>query len=436
MSDNARNRLKEWLATGAARLEPLSFSQRELWETSHVPPGDIVNHICVFMEVGGKIPREESLRAMQLLVDRHEVMRLSIIPGRNGPLQLIRRACPPAMTFSDLAPGDSLDERMREVFEQPFDLLRGPLYRIHIFRRGQDDHVLVMPIHHAIADGWTLGVFVENLAAAYLHTALRQEGPLPPVPLSYTEWAAAERAAWPAGRLEETARYWRKTLAGVPRLWEPANHSSHRLVRLVSAVPPALTGSVRQVARRCDATLFSTLFAGFQQALSAWTGQRDLVVGTPVANRSKQAIRDSMGYCSGIVPLRGLVDPARSLEESVRAAHAVAIDGFAHAMPFAELVRALGEDQTPARNPVFDVRFALQNHPIPDTTVPGFSVRLHMRSTGTARFDLGCELTEKDDALELVWLYRSEQFSRAQIDDLERLFLAALAGASRPLAAC
>lgn len=435
MSEDARAQLKAWLASGAVRLEPLSFSQRELWEASIVPVDDITNHICVFMEVGGKIPTEDCWAAMRQVVGRHEVMRLSILPGKNGPLQMIRAECEPAMSFSELLPGEPLEDRMREIFEEPFDLVRGPLYRIHVFRRGEDDHVLVMPIHHLISDGWTLGVFVQTLAAAYLHTALRLPGKISSLPLSYTAWAAAERAAWPASKLEEAARFWKENLRDAPRLWEPVKGKTHRLQRALSSVSPGLTSAVRELARRCDATLFSTVLAGFQLALAEWTGERDLVVGTPVANRSKQAVREAMGYCSGIVPLRCRVDPDRPLEQSVKAAHATAMDAFARAMPFVELVKAV-EGRPPAgRNPIFDVRFALQNHPIPDTVVPGFSVRLHMRSTGTARCDLGCELTEMGDGLEIAWLYRDEKFSRSDIMELERLFLAHLAGAEQPLAA-
>jgi non-ribosomal peptide synthetase component F len=204
-------------------------------------------------------------------------------------------------------------------------------------------------------------------------------------------------------------------------------------VREVSFVPAELAQAVRDLARRADATLFSALLTAFQIALSQWTGEEDVVVGTPVANRSKQSVRETMGYCSGNVPIRGGVRPDRPLEESVRETHQIAMDAFANAMPFAELVRAVGDTPTPNHNPIFDVRFALQNHPIPDITVPGLSVQLHMRSTGTARFDLGCEITESGDELEVVWVYRPDLFSRADVENVGNLFLAVLEGiASAP----
>jgi len=129
-----------------------------------------------------------------------------------------------------------------------------------------------------------------------------------------------------------------------------------------------------------------------------------------------------MGYFSGLVPLRGQVERERPFSEHLRIVHQTTVDSFANAMPFAELVRALGDRPTPRRNPVFEVRFALQNHPIPDVEISGLSLKLRMRSTGTSRFDLGCEITEQGDTLEVVWLFRQSLFSQPEIEELNRLF--------------
>ena len=180
--------------------------------------------------------------------------------------------------------------------------------------------------------------------------------------------------------------------------------------------------ALRELARRNGATLFSTLLAAFQITLSRWTGENDIVVGTPVANRTKQDVRDTMGYFAGIVPLRGQVERERPFSEHLRAVHQTAVDSFANAMPFAELARALEERATPQRNPIFEVRFALQNHPVPDVEIRGLSLKLRMRSTGTPRFDLGCEITEQKDTLEVVWLFRESLFSHLEIEELDRLF--------------
>ncbi len=138
-----------------------------------------------------------------------------------------------------------------------------------------------------------------------------------------------------------------------------------------------------------------------------------------------------MGYCAGIVPLRGQVDVDRPFSASLKTVHQTTVDCFANAMPFAELVPALEEPPSPGQNPIFEVRFALQNHPVPDVTVHGLSARLKMRSTGTARFQLGCEITAVDDGFQVVWLFRPKLFPLAEIKNLAYLFQAVLAGTCR-----
>jgi non-ribosomal peptide synthetase component F len=138
-----------------------------------------------------------------------------------------------------------------------------------------------------------------------------------------------------------------------------------------------------------------------------------------------------MGYFSGVVPLRGQVERDRPFSEHMRTVQQTTVDSFANAMPFAELVQAIGEHPTLTHNPIFQVRFALQNHPVPDVEIRGLSLKLRMRSTGTPRFDLGCEITERGDALEVVWLFRRTLFSRPEIDELSRLFRSVLENACR-----
>ena len=201
--------------------------------------------------------------------------------------------------------------------------------------------------------------------------------------------------------------------------------------RWVSKIPAALAEEAGQLARRSGVTLFSALLGAFQIAFSEWTGATDILVGTPVANRSKQTVRETMGYYAGIVPLRCQIDRTRLLADHLRAVHQVTVDSFANAMPFVELVHALGEPVEPGRNPLFEVRFALQNHPIPKVALPTLSARLSMRSTGTARFQLGCEITEDREGPEVAWLFRVNLFSQRDIEELDGIFQRVLAGVCR-----
>src|SRR4051812_7507539 len=427
MSEAKRARFKQWIESGEAQLHPLTFSQRELWETSPAPPGDVSNHICCVLNIRGLISQEDSLASLQRVVDRQEVLRLSFLSGKNGPVQLIRKRSEPVLRFRDVSPqtpAAEMEELAAQTFFKPFDLLQGPLYRVEVLRRAPDDQLMVFAIHHAIADGWSLGVFLEDLCASYIQQRRAPADKLPPVPTSYSAWGATERTLWPAAELERRGTFWKTRLTGIQRLWSIPDEGEviFRPRRLVLELPAASSRAVRELARRSGATLFSTLLAAFQVTISRWTGAEDIVVGTPVANRTKPDVRETMGYFSGVVPLRGQVERDRPFAEHLRTVHESTVDSFGNAMPFAELVKATGERPSPKHNPVFQVRFALQNHPVPDVEMRELSLSLRMRSTGTPRFDLACEITERDDALEVVWLFRDSLFAQPEIEELGRLF--------------
>ena len=433
MQEDKRARLRQWLASGEARLQPLSLPQRELWEATPVAVSDPANHICCLINVEGRITGQECEAALQRVIERQEVLRLCFLPGKDGPLQMIRRTGGACLKWQgeetpDI-PADAVEEEAQRIFRQPFDLVQSPLYRVEVLRPARDKHVLVFAIHHALADGWSLGVFVQDLVGAFLQGRRGRHEPLPAVPLSYTAWAAAEKAAWTPAEIERRAAYWRSILDGRQRLWPAADATPGPLQRWVTKVPAEHVPAIRELARRSNTTLFSTLLATFQLALCRWTGVADIVVGTPVANRNKPAARETMGYFSGVVPLRRRINPDLTMDATLRAVHESAMDGFASAMPFAELVRALGEVPAAGRHPIFEVRFALQNHPVPDVSLPALSTQLLMRSTGTARFSLGCEITEVGPALEVVWLFQTGLFTEAGVQELDRLFQGVLRSA-------
>src|SRR5215510_15130475 len=164
MPADQRARLKEWLSSGEARLHSLTFPQRELWEASPVPVEDNANHICCLIEVHGPLTERDARAAIQRVVDRQEVLRLSILPGKERALQMVRKNFGINFDFREVGSADAKSERIEElaaeVFRQPFALMQGPLYRAVDLCRAPNDHVLVFAIHHAIADGWSLGILV------------------------------------------------------------------------------------------------------------------------------------------------------------------------------------------------------------------------------------------------------------------------------------
>src|ERR1700674_625557 len=268
MSQDRRARLKQWLESGEIRLQPLTFPQRELWEASPVPVADVSNNICAIIQGQGLLTPQGSEAALKRVGDGEEVFRLSFLLGKGQPMQMIRNAGKPMLRFHELPASqrqpEAIKELAKEVFSKPFDLVQGPLYRAEVFRRAADDHVLVVAIHHAIADGWTLGVFFQNLVAAYIDGIRGVRAGHPPVPFSYTEWGAAERAFWQPAELEQRATFWKSRLAGARRLWSPPTgpeSASGERERWVLLVPADLGRAVRELARRNGATLFSVLLA-------------------------------------------------------------------------------------------------------------------------------------------------------------------------------
>jgi len=426
------------MESGELRLQPLTFPQRELWENSPVPPGDMANHICCLIEVRGNVTLEDGKGAFQLVLDRQEALRVSFLPGKDGPVQMIRRDGVLNFRFRELREEEKSPEAVEEIAGQlcsePFDMLQGPIYRVDLLRREVDDHIFVFTIHHAIGDGWTLGLFVQELCLAYIQRVRGIKEPLPAVPQTYSAWGAAERAVWTPTEMAPRIAFWKSHLAGHQRLWsalEGPLTTTGTHTRLVSYFPAELAKAARELARKSGATLFSTLLLAFQVAFSRWAKTDDVLVGTPVANRSRQSCKETMGYYAGVVPIRGRVDAERTFAASLRETHETTVNCFGNAMPFAELAQALGDKGAPGHNPIYEVRFALQNHPIPDVALPGLSAKLRMRSTGTARYHLACEVTEEGEQLEVVWLFRPQLFPQAEVENLGRLFQSVLTGACR-----
>lgn len=440
MKKGTQSRLKELLASGKARLQPLTFSQREIWETSPVGPSDPANHICSFFEIKGPATVEQIKIAVGRVVERQEAMRTSFLPGKERPLQIIRSSGgEPNVNFRELTAAEAkpgaIEKVMAEGFSESFDFLSGPLYRMDILQRGPEDLVVAFTIHHTVGDGWTLGAFVEDLCAAYI-LGMRESGldlgkikgireSLSPLKMTHSEWGAAERAQWQPADIERHIEFWKTRLAGSSLLWGEVGKNgdkTERLQRWVSEMSEEQADAVRELTRQSGVTVFSTLLSAFQITLYLWTEVDDFVLGTPVANRTKASVRETMGYFSGVVPLRGKIDKGQSFSDRLKVVHEETMDAFEHTIPFAELAKALGEPKSPGQHTVFDTRFAYQNHPMPEISLPGFSTKVRVISTGTARFDLACELTEDNGGFEVVWLHRPSVVPIEDVYELDGLF--------------
>lgn len=429
MADDTRERLRDLLTNGSVRLSPVTFAQRELWEAAALPPAHVSNHIGAVIRIHGEVTPTLLETALRLVAERQASLRTSILPGKERPVQVVRSRAMPVLRYHDSPSARAVPDEGVEWAEdfrrEPFDLARQSLCRIDVLRRAAEDHVLVMTIHHAIADGWSIGVFIREFVEAY-GRARTGAARMPPLPVSYGVWGAMAGAAWPADELARRAAFWRSHLAGASRLWPETTPVSGVLMRQVVRVPEDHAQALRDLARRHGATLFSTLLAAFRIAMCRWTGVPDLVVGTPVANRAPGDVRDVIGCFAGNVPLRGHVLDGMKFSQHLGRVHQSTIDCLANAMPFVELVKALDDPPTPCHHPVYQVRFALQNHPVPKVALPGLTARFALQSTGTARFDLGCEIEADGASLAVNWLFRPDRFDAFDIATLASLFLGVL----------
>lgn len=444
MADDARARLKEWLASGQARLVPLTFSQRELWETAPVPPVDPSNNICALLDIRGPLTFDMCREALGMVIARQEALRTTILPGKERPVQLVRTSVDPVVARLELSTGQTGEQAVVAAlaphFAEPFDLVAGPLHRLIFVPAGPDHCFIGLVIHHSIADGWALTTFVEDFMTGCI-AVWRRSGKdmtrlqglsdaLVPPPMTYSQWGAAERARWTAAELERGAAHWRSRLAGAELFFDGSHPvAGEPISRWVVNIPATVAEAVRKLARRAGATPFTALATAFRLALHRWKGQSDVVLGTPVAGRTKAAVRETIGYFSEIVPLRCRIDPGRSLGDLVPQVHEQALEDFARAMPFAELARAVENGGSRGRHAVYDVRFAVQNHPFPDIVVPGVSSTFRNLSSGTSRFDLACEITGDSGQMEMVWLRRESVVGQSDVRELDAVFREVLAEA-------
>ena len=423
---------------------PLSFAQRRLWFLDRLEPGAHYNSPLT-LRVHGALDAAALECALAEVVRRHEVLRSVIRADAGGEAEQV--VIPPgdfALPSDDLSTLPAAareDEARRTVHDEirrPFDLAAGPLFRARLLRLADDDHVLVLAMHHVVSDGWSLGVLFRELGALYDAFSRGAPPPLDPLPLQYADYAAWQREHWTEERLAAQLEWWRRALAGAPAVLElPADRSrptvqSHRGARLRVALPGELAEGVRALARREGATPFMVMLAAFQVLLWRWSGEEDLVVGSPVAGRTRTETEGLIGFFVNTLPLRADLsgDPAfATLLHRVREA---TLGAYQHQeLPFERLVEALHPERSLGHAPVFQHVFALQNATPAELRLPGVRMELMATESGTARFDLEWSLWEREEGITGAIHYAEDLFDRETVERMaghyRRLLEAAVA---------
>ncbi len=407
---------------------PASFAQQRLWFLDQLEPGRALYHIPAAVKLVGSLDISAFERALNDVVCRHEVLRTTLAADGGIPRQVIAASLDVPLTVHDLsglAAGQrdlQAEKHIREEAVRPFDLARGPLIRAAVLRLSEREQIATITMHHAIADGWSMGILVRELSALYQSRLLGQPSSLPELPIQYADFAVWQRS-WLAGKvLEAQLEYWTKQLRGVPELELPSDRprppaASQRGLERSTTVPKTTLEAVRALGRNEGATLYMTLLATFQVLLHRYTGQDDFAVGTPIAGRTRPELEGLIGLFVNTLVMRGDLSGDPGFRELLRRIRRTAIEAYSHQdLPFERIVTALHCERVANRSPLVQVMFALQNAPGWTLQTPELSFTPLDLSNGTSKFDLTLFATEVPEGLRLAMEYSTDLFDAATVD--------------------
>jgi len=426
---------------------PLSFAQQRLWFLDQLDPGSAAYNVPSAVRLAGNLNVGALEAALSEIVSRHEALRTVFERGADGmPMQVVRPAEPVGLPVIDLSRlGEESPEARRLALAEacrPFDLLRGPLLRVVLVKRGDREHDLLINMHHIVSDGWSLGVLVRELTALYAAFSAGQPSPLPPLPVQYADFAVWQRLWLTGPVLEAELDHWRERLAGAPPALElPADRprpavQTFRGATLEFHLPDRLRVELIRFARQKRATLFMVLLAAFQTLLARLAGQEDVSVGSPIAGRTHTQTEGLIGFFANTLVLRTRLQGEPGLAGLLARVRETTIAAYAHQqVPFESLVERLHPERDLARTPLFQVMLALQSAPPGVLEAPGLRLEPLPVDSGTAKFELTLTLAEEGGGLHGAIEYNRDLFDRATIHRLlgrfERLLETALAEPER-----
>jgi amino acid adenylation domain-containing protein len=406
---------------------PLSFAQQRLWFLDQMEPDTAAYNIPIAVRLTGRLDREAMERALREIVQRHETLRTSFPAVDGQPVQAIAAGVTLTLPVTDLRdlPGAQREARARELASEearrPFCLTTGPVLRAGLLQLGAEEHVLLLTMHHIAADGWSMGVLVRELTTLYEAYLDGRPSPLTDLPIQYADYASWQRN-WLQGEvLERQLDYWKQQLAGVPVLQlttdypRPAVQSFRGATQSLHLSKSLLDG-LKALSRQAESTLFMTLTAAFQALLSRYTGQDDVSVGTPVANRNRMETEGLIGFFANTLVIRTSLAGNPSFRELLARVREVTLGAYTHQdVPFEKLVETVQPERSLSHHPLFQVLFALQNAPGAQAELPGLTLGGFPSDTKTAKFDLELSMGESDAGLEGEITYCTDLFDSATI---------------------
>ncbi len=407
---------------------PLSFAQQRLWFIEQLEPTAAAYHVSEAIRLKGSLKIDVLERTLNEIVRRHEVLRTVFVVNNGEPAQMIIPSLTVELPVVDLS---ALPENERETAatnecsthaQLPFDLEHGPLFRIKLIQLGDEDHILMLTMHHIITDAWSSGVVVRELTTLYQAFLTNSPSPLPELPIQYADFAYWQRY-WSHDEVnEKELDYWQRQLAGpLPVLALPTDlkrppQLSYRGASLSFALSPDLTAQLNRLSHTHHSTLFMTLLAAFQTLLHRHTGQEDIIVGTPIANRQRVELEDLIGFFVNTLAIRVDLGGEPTFTELLARVRETALSAYAHQRtPFEKLVQVLQPDRDLSYSPVFQVLFTLQNAPSQTLDLPGLTLTQHQIPSSATRFELECLMFEQEDQLRGILIYSEDLFEEATI---------------------
>ena len=419
-------------------LPPLSFAQQRLWLLQQLDPDSPAYVMPGALRMAGPLDVGALERALNEVVRRHESLRTTFAVVDGEPRQIVHAAMHVPLIPEDLGArgGEArLAEARRIAFDEsrrPFDLVAGPLLRARLLRLAAQDHVLVIAAHHIVSDGWSLGVFAMELGTLYRMFAEGRPSTLPEPAVQYADYALWQREWLQGERVGSQLAYWRDQLRGVPPLVVPTDKPRPDAQSFSGAletvtVPAELCARLKALSQDEGATLFMTLLAGFDVLLARQTGQQDIAVGTPIANRSRSELEGLIGFFVNSLVMRTDVSGDPTVRELLARTRETALAAFAHQdLPFERLVEELQPERTLNQNPLFQIMFAVQNAPAAVLDLGELVLSPFEFALTTTRFDLEMHVHEQGEALSLRLFYSTDLFERSSAARLLRQYVALL----------
>jgi amino acid adenylation domain-containing protein len=407
---------------------PLSLGQERIWFLNQLEPDSPAYTISSAWRLTGPLNAAVLVESFNEVIRRHESLRTAfpVVDGR--PVQVIASHLELSLSVTDLRHlhqarrGQEASRLAEEVVRQPFDLERGPLLRVALLRLDEEEHILVLVVHHIISDAWSIGVLFQELSAIYVALSAARTPGLPALPLQYVDFAVWQRQ-WLQGRVRrEHLAYWRRQLGGrLPVLELPADHprpaiQSNRGARKSANLPSPLSDALKELSAREGTTLFMTLLAAFKVLLHRYSGQADMIVGSPVSGRNLTEVEGLIGFFLNTLILRTDLSDDPTFRELLHRVRETVLAAFAHqVIPFEELLRELHPERSTSHAPLFQVLFVLHDPTPGHLVLPGVDVSRLPVQRGTTQFELSLIVRDRQQGLSTTLSYNTDLFEAPTI---------------------